>query len=52
MSKYIIDIEVRTIAKEYRFYKDEKGKYNIPKEFKTDVQYGSEIKKLCTIMYI
>ena len=50
VSKYIIDIEVRAIAKEYRFYKDEKGKYNIPKEFKTDVQYGSEVKTLCTIL--
>lgn len=50
VSKYIIDIEVKTIAKEYRFYKDEKGKYNIPKEFKTDVQYGPEVKTLCTIL--
>lgn len=46
MSKYIIDIEIRTIAKEYRFYKDKNGKYNIPKEFKTDVQYGPELKTL------
>lgn len=50
ISKYIIDIEVRTIAKEYRFYKDENGKYNVPKTFKTDVQYGSGIKTLCSIL--
>lgn len=50
LSKYVIDIEVRTIAKEYRFYKDEHGKYNVPKEFKTDVQYGSGIKTLCAIL--
>ena len=32
VSKYIIDIQVKTIAKEYRFYQDEKGKFNIPKK--------------------
>ena len=50
MSKYIIDIEIKTIAKEYRFYKDENGKYNIPKEFKTDVQYGPELKTMCSVL--
>ena len=50
ISKYILDLEINVIAKEYRFYKDKNGKYNIAKEFKTDVQYGSEIKTLCTIL--
>ena len=50
VSKYIIDIEIKTIAKEYRFYKDENGKYNIPKEFKTDVQYGPELKTMCSVL--
>ena len=49
-SKYILDIRVKVIAKEYRFYKDENGKYNIPKEFQTDVQYGEELKTMCTIL--
>lgn len=50
ISKFVIDIEVNVIAKEYRFYKNENGKYNIPKEFKTDVQYGNELKTMCTIL--
>ena len=50
ISKYILDVEVNVIAKEYRFYQNEQGKYNIPKEFKIDVQYGPEIKTLCTIL--
>ena len=29
---------------------DENGKYNIPAEFQSDVQYGSEIKTLCSIL--
>ena len=31
VSKYVLDIEIKTIAKEYRFYKNEEGKYEIPK---------------------
>ena len=50
ISKYILDIKVDVIAKKYRFYKDKNGKYNIPKEFKTDVQYGDELKTMCTIL--
>lgn len=50
ISKYILDIEINVVAKEYRFYKDESGKYNIPKEFQTDVQYGNELKTMCSIL--
>ena len=50
ISKYVIDMQINVIAKEYRFYKDEKGKYNIPKEFKNDVQYGNEIKTICAVL--
>lgn len=50
ISKYIIDIEINVLAKEYRFYKDKNGKYNIPKEFQTDVQYGNELKTMCSIL--
>ncbi len=50
ISKYILDLKVNVVAKEYRFYKDKNGKYNIPKEFKIDVQYGNEIKTLCTVL--
>ena len=50
ISKYILDIKVDVIAKEYSFYKDESGKYNIPKEFHTDIQYGEELKTRCAIL--
>jgi len=29
---------------------DENGKYNIPEKFQTDVQYGAEIKTLCSVL--
>lgn len=50
ISKYILDLKIDVIAKEYRFYKDKNGKYNIPKEFQTDIQYGNELKTICTIL--
>lgn len=52
ISKYVLDIQINVIAKEYRFYQDENGKYNIPKKYKTDVQYGSDIKALCTFLNV
>ena len=45
-----MDVQINVVAKEYRFYQDEKGRYNIPKEFQTDVQYGPEIKTLCAVL--
>lgn len=51
-SKYVLDIEISAIAQEHRFYADKNGEYNIPKEFKTDVQYGNNLKTLCTILNI
>lgn len=50
IKKYILDIDINVVAKEYRFYKNEEGKYNIPKEFQTDVQYGNELKTMCSIL--
>ena len=49
-SKYILDIKTVVVATEHRFYADENGKYNIPKEFQTDVQYGESLKTLCTVL--
>lgn len=51
-SKYILDIQIDVIAHEHRFYADENGKYNIPEEYKTDVQYGTNIKTLCTALNV
>lgn len=51
-SKYILDIEINAIAQEHRFYADANGNYNIPEEFKTDVQYGTNLKTLCTTLNI
>lgn len=52
ISKYVLDISVEVNATEYRFYANENGKIVIPKEFQTDVQYGSELKTLCTVLNV
>ena len=51
-SKYILDTKTIVVATEHRFYADENGKYNIPKEFQTDVQYGESLKTLCTVLSV
>lgn len=45
-SKYVVDVEMVTTITEYRYYEDEKGKYNIPKNREAEVQYGSTTKAL------
>lgn len=50
ISKYVIDLKVDIVAKEYRFYKNDKGKYNIPKEFYANVQYGNKLKTMCCVL--
>jgi len=47
-----LDIQVNAVAQEHRFYADGNGKCNIPEKFKTDVQYGNNIKTLCTTLNI
>lgn len=51
ISKYVLDFEVNVVAKEYRFYPDENGKYNIPAEYRSDVIYGNNIKSAAVEMY-
>lgn len=44
VSKYIVDTKLETTATEHRFYEDEAGDFQVPVEFRTDVQYGNELK--------
>ena len=42
--RYVQDIEISTVIREYRYYPDSKGSYNIPKDQNNVVTYGSNIK--------
>jgi transposase len=42
--RYVQDIEISTIIKEYHYYRDSRGSYNIPKEQNNVVTYGCNVK--------
>lgn len=42
--RYVQDIEISTIIREYHYYPDDSGLYNIPKEQNNIVTYGSNVK--------
>ncbi len=46
IEKVVIDIEVTKLVKRYRYYPDEKGKYNIPKIHNQKVKYGATVKAI------
>lgn len=51
ISKYEYDIVTRTVVREYRYYADKQGKYHIPKEHRTDVFYGTNLKTMAVALY-
>ena len=48
--RYVQDLEIRTFIKEYRYYPNNKGEYNIPKEQNNLVAYGSNIKAIAMLL--
>lgn len=48
VSKFLVDIEIKTVVTEYRFYKGSE----IPCEFYSDVQYGNTVKSLAADLYV
>ena len=51
VTKYMLDLEVKVVATEYRIYADENGKFQIPDELKGDVFYGENIKAIVALLY-
>ena len=51
ISKYIVDLDVRTKITELRFYPDADGKYHIPSGNVSDVVYGDSVKALVVGLY-
>ena len=47
IEKVVIDIKITKHIKRFRYYPDEKGKYNIPKHHNQYVQYGNNVKAIC-----
>ena len=50
-SKYEYDIVTKTVVREYRYYANENGKYEIPKEHRGDVRYGNSLRTMAVALY-
>lgn len=51
VTRYVLDLQTRPVATEIRIYADENGKYNIPKEYNSEVTYGDTVKALAVLLY-
>lgn len=51
VTKYVVDLDVVPAITEIRIYADDRGKYPIPKEYRSDVTYGPNVKALTVSLY-
>lgn len=50
-SKYEYDIITKTVVREYRYYANEEGRYEIPKRHRGDVRYGDSMRTMAVALY-
>jgi len=51
ITRYRLDLEVKTIATEIRIHADDNGKFQVPDALKADVFYGGSIKAIAAFLY-
>ena len=51
ITKYILDLSVTPLITEVRIYPDEQGRFIIPKEYRSDVTYGVNVKAMAVSLY-
>lgn len=51
IKKYVIDLDVEMLITEIRIYADAKGDFQIPREYRSDVTYGANIKAMAAVLY-
>jgi len=51
ITRYRLDLDVKTVATEIRIYANDEGKFQIPSELKGDVTYGKSIKAIAAFLY-
>ena len=49
--RYVLDLEPRVVVTEILFYKNNKGKSQIPPYLSSAVTYGNSLKSICTLLY-
>ena len=53
VTRYIVDLTIRPVIRELRFFADETGKSTLPAELNSVVTYGNEVKALgLALMYV
>ena len=51
ITRYRLDLDVKTVATEIRIYADDAGRFQIPPEWKGDVTYGKTIRGIAAFLY-
>lgn len=51
ITKYVIDLDVKPVITEIHIYADERGRFNVPPEYRSDVTYGADVKALVVSLY-
>ncbi len=51
VTKYVIDLDIKPVITEIRIYADEQGHYAIPREYRSDVVYGTNVKAMAVALY-
>ena len=51
VTKYVVDLAVEPMITEIRIYADKEGVIHIPKEYRSDVTYGANVKALAVSLY-
>ena len=50
ITRYRLDLEVRTTATEIRIYADENGKFQVPDEYRAEVSYGPAVRAMAAFL--
>lgn len=50
VTRYVQDVEITSVIKEYRYYPDDFDRYNIPKNQNNVVTYGNELKTISMLL--
>ena len=51
ITRYRLDLKIGAAATEIRIYADEKGKFQVPDEYKAEVSYGPSIRAIAAFLY-
>lgn len=51
LTKYVVDLDVAPLITEIHIYADKKSHYHVPKEYRSDVIYGPNVKALAAALY-